>query len=157
MEQLNPGYSPPSATTSSSKLLYSRSAVRGEKMHPLIGLLNCLHLTNLQVFEEFPARCKPFLPLLSLVPITLQSPILLLLPCTRPGYCSFTLPRWLAGGEGVPESPGEIPCSQVCCPCPNLFERSNWREKPIWFLDPWRCCILTNHMGRAPDQRRQVR
>lgn len=81
-------------------------------MHLLIGLLNYLQLTNVHVFEEFPAGCKPFPSLLSPVPTTLQHSCSALLPRTRPGYCSFSLPRWLAGGEGAPEIPGEIPCSQ---------------------------------------------
>lgn len=157
MEQLNPGHSPLSARTSSSKLLYWDQLLEEKKMHPLIGFLNYLRLTNLQMFEEFPAGCNPSFLCCPQYP----SPFNLHYSCSCRAPDQAAAPSRCPGGwqeeRGFLRVQERFPAPRSVVHAPISLWRSSRRENPIWFLHPWRCCIPTNRKGRAPDQRRQGR
>lgn len=153
MEQLNPRHSPLSATTSASKPLYSRSAIRGGKNAPSyraaelftpnkpasVWGVPCWLLTL-----PFSAVPSPHHPSTSNTPALHQTRLLLL-------HLAQVVGRRRGSWESRRDSllPVHAPIS---------LWRSSWMENPILFLHPWRCCCIPmNCMGRAPDQRRQGR
>lgn len=157
MEQLNPGHSPVQTATSSSKLLYSTTAIRKQKMRPFISLLNYLHLQSCRSLRSSLLVVKPSLLCCPQKPSSFN----LQYSCSCHAPHQAKAPSCCPGGrqeeKGFLRVPERFPAPASIVYHPISRWRSNWMENPIWFLHPWRHCIPTNRIATAPDQCRQDR